>query len=259
MPYLMEHPDESARLVAKVDAERWTARYLDAHLAGCARVLEVGCGPCHLLGALPSDLVRIGVDLSGTRLRRAAPSPTLATAQADAVRLPFTSDSFDLVYSRFLLEYIDARRGAVAEMARVCATGGTVVLQDLDGQLFWHDGEDQALREDLAYIQPRLEAMGFDPFVGRKLRRLARDAGLVDVTVSVEPYHLIDGSIDPVQHRQWHDKLRIAQPTVERLLGSAQESHRFVERFMAHLESPDTLTYSNMFTIAGRVPQRSVA
>jgi SAM-dependent methyltransferase len=254
MPYLMEHRDEAARLVAKVNSADWFKRYLAAHVAAGARVLEVGCGPCHLLAAVPPDVMCIGIDISGDRLEAAASTSALRV-QGDALRLPFASGRFDVVYSRFLFEYLADREDAIAEIARVVSPGGTVLLQDLDGQMVWHDGADQSLHDELTALLPMFEELGFDPFVGRKLRRLARDAGLVDVTVTIEPYHLIAGAIDPIQRAQWLTKLRIATPIVERLLRSHERALGFVERFMAHLDSPDTLTYSNAFTVVGRRPR----
>jgi len=56
----------------------------------------------------------------------------------DAQSMEFQSNSFDLVYCRMLLQYLKEKERAVSEMARVCKPGGTVLLQDLDGQLLWH-------------------------------------------------------------------------------------------------------------------------
>src|SRR5256885_13262071 len=60
--------------------------------------------------------------------------------------MEFESNSFDLVYCRMLLQYLREKEQAVAEMTRVCKPGGTVLLQDLDGQLLWHYPEDPGVQ-----------------------------------------------------------------------------------------------------------------
>ena len=51
--------------------------------------------------------------------------------EADATRLPFAGDQFDLVASRFAIHHIDDVPAATCEMARVCRAGGTVALIDM--------------------------------------------------------------------------------------------------------------------------------
>ena len=63
-------------------------------------------------------------------------------------------------------------------MTRVCKPGGTVLLQDLDGQLLWHYPEDAEVQQTAEKVVAALAATGFDPFVGRKLFWLAKKAGL---------------------------------------------------------------------------------
>lgn len=111
--------------------------------------------------------------------------------------------SFDLVYIRFLLEYLPDPARAVAEAARVCRAGGTVLLQDLDGQLLQHHPPDPTLQRQLETAIAGLGTTGFDPFVGRKLFALARAAGMSVRDLRVEPYHLIAGQADQDTRRLW--------------------------------------------------------
>src|SRR5260370_33669103 len=111
--------------------------------------------------------------------------------------MKFASGSFDLVYSRMLLQYIQDKETAVAEMVRVCMHGGVVLMQDLDGQLVWHYAEEALMQETILRVMKSLSETGFDPFVGRKLFWLGRNAGLENLHVQVEVYLLIAGEIDP--------------------------------------------------------------
>ena len=151
--YLMDDPREARRLAEKVNAPRWVEAYFASWLRQDSRVLDVGCGP----GVLAAEVARripagsvTGIDASADRLAEARKNfAALPNAQAhlgDATSLPFPDASFDFVYCRFLLEYLRAKEKAVAEMARVCRPGGTVLLQDLDGQMLWHHPADAPAR-----------------------------------------------------------------------------------------------------------------
>jgi SAM-dependent methyltransferase len=196
-----------------------------------------------------------GVDLSESRLLDARRSfkdrRRVSVHRASATALPFKSDSFDLIYSRFLLQYLADRGGAVREMVRVCRPGGTVLLQDLDGQLVWHHPVDLTMQSQLSQVMTYLAPTGFDPFVGRKLFQLARDADLQHLTVEVEPYHLVAGECSPREIMRWRSKLNIARPTIAQALGEHVASEA-IARFIDYLRRPDTLSYSIMFTVRGR-------
>ncbi|MEU6168736.1 methyltransferase domain-containing protein [Streptomyces tanashiensis] len=263
VPYLMEDRREAGRLVAKVDADAWVREYLDPVLpTGAGRVLDVGAGPGHIAEAVlraRPDAEVTAFDGNPDRLAAGTGNPAgdaLVRHSGDARALPFDDGSFDLVYSRLMLQYVAERERAVAEMARVTRPGGRVVLFDLDGQLVWHDPVGPALRAALDPVTEALAATGFDPHTGRRLFALARRAGLTDLAVRVDPYHLIAGRIDPVEREQWALKLDIARPLIARALGGpAEAADRAVEVFLAHLDSEETLTYSVAFTVTGTVAE----
>jgi SAM-dependent methyltransferase len=258
----MEDPREGSRLERKVDPDAWLTKYLAPHLAAGAHVLDVGCGPGTILGALTktnSTYFGTGIDLGSERIRQAnqknAGNRRLRFRVGDAQELEFECSTFDVVYARMLLQYVRDKEKAVAEMVRVCKPGGTVVMQDLDGQLVWHYPEDALMTQCVTRVLGSLEQTGFDPFVGRKLFWLARNSGLDNVRVQVEGYHLIAGTIDPAQYKQWELKLEIAKTRMQEALGSAYEADEEIRRFLNYLRRPDTLTYSNVFTVAGEKPR----
>lgn len=259
--YFMEDPREAERLAAKVDPCAWVQRYLAEPVAQASRVLDVGCGP----GAITAELARrfpraqiTGVDMSEARLaaarERFAGLPNAEARLGEAADLPFPTKSFDLVYCRFLLEYAVAPQDVVREIVRVCRPGGRVLLQDLDGQLLWHHPIDPALQADVERVLQTLAHMGFDPFAGRKLFAWARVAGLQDIGVRAESYHLIAGRIGERDLGLWERKLDIALPALAEALGSAAAARSLRERFLADLSDEDTLSYSVVFTVCGRAP-----
>lgn len=260
--YLMDDPREAARLRDKVDPQDWVRKYMAHRVAPGMEVLSVGCGPGVLLGAicdLHPSVRGTGLDISQERLKEAAQfnqeNPKVRFVQGDAQALQFPANSFDLVYCRMLMQYLPDKKRAVQEMARVCRPGGTVLLQDLDGQLLWHYPEDATLQRELEKVMAGLQSTGFDPFVGRKLFWFASQAGLQNVQVKAESYHLIAGQIAPNQRKAWELKLDIATPRIARIIGSEREAKECAKRFLEYLSRPDTLTYSTVFTVTGEKVQ----
>ena len=261
MQYIMEDPREAKRLEMKVDPVAWVQKYVAHRIRPDAEVLSVGCGPGVILravAALDSSIRATGLDLSAERVRDAIQNnhgnSQLRFVQGDARAMQFPANSFDLVYCRMLLEYLQQKEQAVAELVRVCRPGGSVLLQDLDGQLLWHYPEDAQLQQSVEKALSALAATGFDPFVGRKLFSLAHKAGLRKISVQVECYHLIAGKVDPHVLNQWELKLRIAAPQLAQIFGSEREGREQIDRFLDYLQRPDTLTYSNVFTVVGEKP-----
>lgn len=118
---------------------RSVERYLRENplpLPSGARVLDAGCGTGLLTLALlrvlerPADIVSIDLSFRSLQTARravqkqrpAARGP-VTFAQADALKLPFADDTFDLVMTSGVLEYLPLREG-LCEMARVLAPGG---------------------------------------------------------------------------------------------------------------------------------------
>jgi len=116
-------------LVRWIEGER--VRRIWALLAPGAsdRVLEVGCGAGHLLARVPVGR-RFGVDLAHVLLQRARGrlGASAALAQADAIELPFPSDTFERVYCSEVLEHLPDPPAAIDEIRRVLKAGGVAVL-----------------------------------------------------------------------------------------------------------------------------------
>lgn len=256
--YIMEHPREAARLEQKVDSRAWVQKYLATRIRAGAQVLCVGCGPGSILReicAFDPTVKATGIDISAERIeeaqRRNRGVRQIKFVRGDAQAMDFPSNRFDIVYSRMLLEYLKDKQAAVTEIVRVCRPGGTVLLQDLDGQLLWHYPEDPIVQRTAERVVAALSATGFDPFVGRKLFSFARNAGLKNIDVQAESYHLIAGEAQPEILKQWELKLEIAGPLLARSLGSEAQAREQARRFLDYLSRPDTLTYSTVFTVVG--------
>ena len=101
-------------------------------------VLDVACGAGVVTCAFAAAArTAVGLDLVEAMLERArtrAAALGLGNVEfvaGDADALPFEDGTFDVVVSRFALHHLERPRAAVAEMARVCAPGGRVVVCDV--------------------------------------------------------------------------------------------------------------------------------
>lgn len=259
--YFMDSPTEADRLASKVDAPAFVSRYLTPHLAAARSFLDVGCGAGTILAEAKRQHPHLrvaGVDSSPARVERARHELQAVGAgevlEGDASALPLDAAQFDVVLCRFLLEYLADPLGAIHEMTRVARPGGTVVLQDLDGQLVWHFPIEPELEAGLHVVLDALASGGFDPFVGRKLFHLARRARLDVTSVAVEPYHTVFGRVASADRELWVAKLDNALPACAQALGSRSAAEALIERFLRHLDDEETLSYSVSFTVVARVP-----
>ena len=104
-------------------------RWLGEDLRGL-RVLDVAGGDGYWAAqARKRGAWAVALDLAEAKLRRgrqltAAPG----LVRADALRLPFADGSFDRVMSICAIEHFDDGARALAEMARVLAPGGELVM-----------------------------------------------------------------------------------------------------------------------------------
>jgi SAM-dependent methyltransferase len=96
----------------------------------CRAILDIGCGAGQTLIAsrLPPGALACGVDLDLSALalgRSLTDGVQFACSRGEA--LPFRDESFDFVFSRVALPYMDIPR-ALAEIARVLRAGGALWL-----------------------------------------------------------------------------------------------------------------------------------
>jgi demethylmenaquinone methyltransferase / 2-methoxy-6-polyprenyl-1,4-benzoquinol methylase len=99
------------------------------------RVLDLGCGEGDL-GLLTAGVASVtGVDVSTAMLRSAQQRAEgrLKLVRASAGRLPFTSATFDVAMSAFVLRNLDDLPAALAELGRVLRPGGRLALVDITG------------------------------------------------------------------------------------------------------------------------------
>jgi ubiquinone/menaquinone biosynthesis C-methylase UbiE len=125
----------------------WMARVMGFNEFAGASLLEIGCGMgSDLLQFARGGALCTGIDLTPrsveiTRHRFALYGNRGSFMLADGERLPFKSDSFDVVYSNGVLHHTPDTEGAIREIQRVLRPGGVakVMLYHRNSLNYWFE------------------------------------------------------------------------------------------------------------------------
>ncbi len=131
----------------------------------------------------------------------------------DVARDEPPGEGFDLVHARLVLSHVVAREEALRRMVSALRPGGWLLVEDYDVLLLqWaspdEDGPEQRLVAAVkAEFRALLRERGADPRFGRRLPRLMREAGLVDVRA--DAYFAVslpgEAALDQANARQIRD------------------------------------------------------
>ena len=158
------------------------------------RVLDLGSGTGQFTRLMAGEVGGTGRVLGierdrrqldeAKRLAEASGETRVDFRQGDALALPLREDevgTFDLAHAQFLLEHIAQPEKAISEMVRAVRPGGRVFVSDDDHGNFrpWPDPSGFASLWQ-AYVKS-FEALGNDPYVGRRLVWLLKDTGLTSL------------------------------------------------------------------------------
>ena len=146
-------------------------------IEAASKVLDVAAGTgetaCYFVEQFGAQVV--GIDASAVMIRRAgdkarAKGLDVEFQQADAARLPFDGEVFDVALCECTLCLLDKQR-VISEMIRVVRPKGRIGMHDL----CWQENAPEKLQRTLAEIE------GERPETLDGWRRLFEDAGLVDI------------------------------------------------------------------------------
>ena len=214
-------------------SHRWrtaenSAAHLLPHLRPGMSLLDVGCGPATITVDLAVRVApgRItAVDTSEAALvsaraevdSRAASNIDLAVADVHA--LDFPDETFDVVHAHQVLQHVADPVRALAEMGRVCRSGGIVAARDSDYAAFaWFPGVP-ALDEWLLLYRRAARANGGEPDAGRRLLSWARAAGFTDVTPSASTWCFATPEAARWWGEMWAERI-VSSDLARQLVGS---------------------------------------
>ncbi len=218
--YVHGYSRAEQRRLTRMQALLNEAELREIDLGGVGSILDVGSG----LGQMTRALARVAGP--GTRAvgierdpRQRAEAERQATAAGeagrvefragDAERLPLGTDergTFDLAHARFLLEHVRDPLAVVREMVAAVRPGGRVVLIDDDHDLLRLWPDCPVLDRVWRIYGEAYRDRGHDPFVGRRLPALLREAGAPAVLVTTVFYGATHG-------------MPLFEPVVDNLVG----------------------------------------
>ena len=218
-------------------------------------VLEVGCGT----GVIVRDLASLvgtagrvtGADRSRTVVRaarelaRSHPLRRRMTLKVAAgERLPFPSGRFDATLAVTVMLHASDPLAIVTEMARVTRRNGRVGVQDQD---FGTVAVDHPDRQLTARILDGVAARLYEePYSGRRLPRLLREAGLTRVRVLTSVYQ--DTTLEPYTKTFLE---RRAEHAVRFGLVDAAAAQRWLDGFNALVARESFLLTMNYYGAVG--------
>lgn len=260
--YLMESDLEADRLEDKTDAEETRRQLLRIGIEPGQTVLDAGGGTgavarvmANLVGTsgravcLDRSVERLA---AGRSLAQREGITNLSFVAGDITSPPFER-VFDVVWARFVLEYLREPVVAVRALSRALRSGGKLVVGDVDGHGLFLSPMTRTIEDGLGKLFRALSGR-FDPFAGRKLYGYLLEAGLEDLEVHVVPYHLYAGVAPEDALSNWTTKFRVVRDAVIPEFANARAYDEFVAEYLAHLRSSETFQYSCLILAEGRVP-----
>jgi SAM-dependent methyltransferase len=227
-------------------------------------VVEIGCGPrgCldllaervgpdgRVIGVEPDEeavaMARAFVDEGGYR--------NVEVVQADGRSSGLPPESFDLVTARLVLVNVPRPEEIVAEAVALTRPGGSVAFHEADIVSLVCDPPEQAWTRLREVIETYAHRNGIDVHVGRRLPRLLRAAGVIDIATNPLVY------VDPPGHRRRAILQVFVDNLADRLVADGVITENELDELRGaltrHLDDPDTVAVSHLFVQAcGRKPQ----
>lgn len=165
-------------------------------------LLDAGCGTgidatelAHLVGPIGKV---IGIDNSEKMIETATQrmqesSLSVEFKNQDVYKLCFSDNTFHGVRAERLFQHLEFPNKALNELIRVTRPGGRIVVTDPDWQTLLIDSIDQ--EEITSVITEQQNYSILNDKIGRNLRRLFKEGGLIDVEVTPHPLIFTDFSI----------------------------------------------------------------
>jgi ubiquinone/menaquinone biosynthesis C-methylase UbiE len=182
-------PEEQQRLTLLNTVLLNEACLKELSLSGGEKILDVGSGLGQFSRAMARQAKRdvLGIERSreqideATRQAKADHEEAMVEfREGDARELPLHDDewgTFDVAYTRFVLEHVPDPLSVVKQMVKAVRKGGRVVLADDDHDVLRLHPELPGFADLWQAYMQTYSKLGNDPIVGRKLVSLLNEAG----------------------------------------------------------------------------------
>ncbi|WP_408960518.1 class I SAM-dependent methyltransferase [Natrinema sp. 74] len=176
----------------------WAERLIKhANIREGDRVLDVGCGTGIMARRAATHVGEqgtvVGIDineamLTVARTATADITPAIEWRQGDATALPFSDETFDVIFCQQALQFVEDPAVALREMHRVLAPEGRLAVS-VFRPLSYNVGYDKLAEALERHAGAEAGMMMRSPFRGhsrKELRALAEDAGFSDPVITIE-------------------------------------------------------------------------
>jgi len=223
-----------------------------------ARVLEIGCGPRGCLDLLAKRVgiagTVVGVDINESAVALARSylveqglsNVEVICGDARSTNLP--GGSFDVVASRLVLVTVPRPEEIVAEAIRLARAGGYVAFHEVDWASVICDPPSQGWTALVELMVGFTEDNGNDLFIGRKLPRILRAAGLTDIRIN--PIVEVCPLGDPRRPFLLHFADNLRERIIEQGLTTESALDDLKETVERHLDDPHTSVFAGLFVQA---------
>ena len=227
------------------------------------RVIDAGCGPQGVLHVLADQVGPTGTVVGLERDPRLVALAqafvaergftTVEVIQGDARSTGLPQGAFDLVHERLVLVNVPEPEQILAEMVELARPGGVVAAWEVDDASWLCDPAHPAWTRIMETMQAVSLLDGQDCFIGRRLVRLMRAAGLEEVKQEVSVNEWPVGHPRRMQSIQFMENIR--ERVIARGFFSDAELTNLLAGLRSHLEDPETLQLSPIgFRAWGRKP-----
>ncbi len=159
------------------------------------RVIDVGSGlgsdifaASQIVGA---NGISVGLDYDDDMICEAMKQNTslnednsIVYVKADALAIPFASNSFDACRCERLLQHVENCDIVFNELIRVIKQAGRLVIADTDWGTLSVDSSNFEIERKIALFRPTIYQNGY---IGRQLYHMMRAGNLLDIVLEVHP------------------------------------------------------------------------
>jgi len=193
MSYTFGYSDSIVKGMLSLRTAESHAKFLDPYLKPGINMLDCGCGPGSITLGLaekiqPGQLTAIDIEKSqlaiASNTTKQNNIDNVHFQQADIYNLPFSDNSFDLIFSHAVLDHLINPELALQELKRVVKINGIIAIKAFDVSANFFYPQNPISLEAFNLYCSSVTSGGGDLSCGRKLRSLFSKAGLKNITVT---------------------------------------------------------------------------